>query len=327
MNRRTIIILVVALLIVVCMSIAGYFFFSSPSGQAWERDWIGNPIGLTAIATVGAAVGTVSAVVVALFVTGYERRKAREEREDAQNRFEAEQRRAREVLEDERRRFQEAQEEGRRQFLASQKQTQDALEEGRRQFLEAQYAAHRPLLVPLDRHLDDIPAVIEWNASVEFINIQNAGTGVANNIWGVFMPPVSWSTTVPPQKHIHLATPLPPGAKSSEECTDTIFKWGGTIFNTYDKISEHTLGVPEERALNENFNHLEKRDWCIARLTLTCSDVFGKKHASIFDYTTMGVWVNVAFISNIEHDLGEMNEAKGIELSKGAREPSSPNPT
>jgi hypothetical protein len=94
MNTRTIIILVVTLLIVVCKGVVHYFFFSSPSGQAWEQDWIGNPIGLTAMATVGAAVGTVSAVIVALpgiqIGIQAERYRSMEEHQAAQIRFNTE---------------------------------------------------------------------------------------------------------------------------------------------------------------------------------------------------------------------------------------------
>src|SRR5437667_8551832 len=185
MNRRNMIVLVAALVVVVGIAgffigKAGYSVFSSPSGQSWVHAWIGDPVGLTAIATFALTIATLGAVLIALYGIRDERIRAKEEREEAQTRFERE-----------RNDFRAAQDETRRQFLASQQQTQDALGEGRRQFLEAQYATNRPLLVPLERHLDDIPTVIEWNGSVEFINIQNAGTGVATNIWGVFMPPVS----------------------------------------------------------------------------------------------------------------------------------------
>jgi hypothetical protein len=302
-----VIILGSALLIVV-VGIAGYLFFSSTSGQAWERDWIGNPIGLTAIATVGAAVGTVGAVLIAIYGTRFERRKAREEREETERRFTAEQQRAREVLEDERRRFQEAQEEGRKQFLASQKQTQDALEEGRRQFLENQYATNRPLLIPVPTEevlpRGASPHSIDWSLQVKHIRIQNVGTGVATNIWGVLMPPDPIPTSH--QYHARLGTPLPPESYSSEDNFGTYFM-KGSILDCNDQIGGHTLCVPKERIGGEGRGELIR-----ARLTLTCFDIFGRKHASIFDFTTEGKWVNVAFIHNIEHDLGEMNRANGI---------------
>jgi hypothetical protein len=326
MKKHTVIATLLPVFVLVVGVVIGYLL--TPSGQAWAHDWVANPVGLTATATVGAVIATFCAVLVALFGMRNERIKAQADRKEAQEQFLAEQRRAQETLEDERRRFKEAQEvererfkaervefekaqeEGRRQFLSSQKQTQDALEEGRRQFLEAQYATNRPLLVPLARHLNDIPTEIEWDHSVQFINIQNGGTGVATNIWGVLMSPISWSSIIPSQYHIRLPTPLLPGAKSSEDPTDTMFKQGRTIFNSYEKIGEYSLGVPEERAAEENI--FKRRDRCIARLTLTCSDIFGRKHASIFDYTIWGEWINVDFLPNIEHDLGDMNEAKGV---------------
>src|SRR6266702_5012491 len=97
-NKRIIIIALIVVIVLVVGFIIGLL--------AWMgRSWLGRPDGLTAIFTVFAGVGTVGAVIVALFDIGNERKRAQEDRVEAQRRFEE-----------------------------SQKQTQDALEEGRRQF-------------------------------------------------------------------------------------------------------------------------------------------------------------------------------------------------
>ena len=231
------------------------------------------------------------------------------EREEAQRRFWEEQARAREALEEDRRRFQEAQAESRRQFLVAQRQIREAYEEGRKQFLEVQYAQYRPLLVPLFADRGEPPITIDWSTEDKLMRVQNVGTGVATNIWGVFMP--STRNGAIPQYSKHFPVPIYAGESlSSAVPYSQYFTRGGTIFDGDDKIDEHSLCVPEERAPAQNSNHSSRRDRCIARLTLTYHDIFGRKHASIFDLTQSGGWVEIAMLPNITHDLGDLDEAK-----------------
>ena len=326
-------------LLYISVIILWYFWLAHiPAVQAWVHDWGGKPDGVTALATLGAAVGTIGAVLVALYVTRYERIKAREDREDAQKRFTEEQTQAQKALDDERQRFddaqaaaqerfkvereqfEKAQEESRRQFLEAQKQAQEAQEEARRQFLEAQYAASHPLIVPIVpeagfEQLSKLQAQFPWNAPFVDIKIRNVGTGIATNVWGVVMPSEPMPNSAFQFSHRY-ACPL-----SVNEEEVAYFTKGGTLFTCDDKIGQYTLCVPKERAPEEGFaNTNDRRDRCVVRLTLTYADIFGRKHASIFDYTLTNMWVCVAFIPDIEHDLGEMDEVMEIMMLSSAHE-------
>ena len=124
------------------------------------------------------------------------------------------------------------------------------------------------------------------------------------------MPPTQNGST--PQYSKHFPVPIYAGESlSSAVPYSQYFTRGGTTFDGDDKIGEYSLCVPEERAPEQNFNQSDRRDRCIARLTLTYHDIFGRKHASIFDLTQTGGWVEIAIIPNIEHDLGDLHEAKG----------------
>lgn len=220
-----------------------------PSVGAWIHDWLGNPIGLTAIATVGTAIGTIGAVMIALYGTRNERRKAQEDRE-----------------------------EGRRQFLASQRQTQDALEEGRRQFLETQYAANKPLLV------------LEHDIGSSGFLIRNCGTGIAMNIMLSY-----WNHGERILNIGSLVTAIP--KKEFKAWSRNYFsKINNLTIN--DKIGEYTLGVPR-----------------VYRYILTYIDIFGRKHASVFEEVTdltlrIQAFLFVAFLNDIPLDIRDLIETR-----------------
>ena len=90
------------------------------------------------------------------------------------------------------------------------------------------------------------------------------------------------------------------------------FKVGGTLFDNQDLISGVSFSVPKERAPESDFHDPRaRRDRCMARLTLTCVDVFGLKHASIFDLTQIGEWVCVAVKNEIAKDIRDLDTEKG----------------
>ncbi|MCL5997228.1 MAG: hypothetical protein M1546_14410, partial [Chloroflexi bacterium] len=144
------------------------------------------------------------------------------------------------------------------------------------------------------------------NASERPIDIQNVGTGVANNVWGVMLPYVEPTNQVPPQLSMRNSVPLPAGAIKT-----MLFTAGGTVFDNQDLISGAPFSVPKDRAPESGFPDLRvRRDRCVARLTLTCADVFGLKHASIFDLTRMGEWVCVGVWNDIAKDIRDLDMEK-----------------
>jgi hypothetical protein len=177
-------------------------------------------------------------------------------------------------------------------------QAEKAQAEGRRQFLEVQYNASRPLLVPAAADLSEIreleePITFEWNSEV-FVTIQNVGAGVATNIRMLALP------AAPAPEDIYayvcrLGSPLP----LNGGLVKVYLRPDATRYHEGESLQGHALYLPAERA--EHF---------LARLSITYQDIFGRKHASIFDLSHWGVWDHVAFLPYIKRDLAEIEAAQ-----------------
>lgn len=170
---------------------------------------------------------------------------------------------------------------------------QEALE-AQRQTQEAQYDLQRPLLRPKET------ANLFWSRDrqIEFSRpimqeIENFGLGIALNINGVIFG-------LPGSNHMTLYTPeeLPSG-KPSKLSGKSI---GGLALKETMKIKDYPLVAPEEPK-DDNGQPLY---W--ARLTLTYHDIFGRKHASIFDCRGQDTWEPVVFLKNIPADLDDLHQ-------------------
>ncbi|MGZ6375557.1 MAG: hypothetical protein ACXWPI_12660 [Ktedonobacterales bacterium] len=51
----------------------------------------------------------------------------------------------------------------------------------------------------------------------------------------------------------------------------------------------------------------------LARYTITYHDIFGRRHAAIYDYDSQHRWRSVAFLTNIPQDLEELNRQQHIQ--------------
>ncbi len=186
------------------------------------------------------------------------------------------------------------------------KQAQEAIEENRSQFLEAQFNASRPLLVPISTDpggQDEMeePATIDWDAAQMFVTIQNVGTGIATNIWISFLPPAPMPSDSS-QYVSRLGSPVTAGGEPFK----VYLQQGMSLFGESDSLNEHSLCVLPGRATGST----NQRNRFIARMCMTYQDIFGRKHASIFDMSDRGIWINMAFLTNIERDLGEIDAIK-----------------
>jgi hypothetical protein len=184
-------------------------------------------------------------------------------------------------------------------------QAEKAQRQARRQFLEAQYSANRPLLVPAAADLSEIreleePMTFVWDSSNVFVTLQNVGNGTATNIWIAVLPPLP-APDAASQYLCRLGTPLPAGS----DPVKVYLRQSAPVFSEDQSIKGHALHIPPERAAGpaDTANHF------LARLSITYQDIFGRKHASIFDLSDWGIWVNVAFLPNIEHGLAELQAA------------------
>jgi|GEM_PF-3503323 len=185
-------------------------------------------------------------------------------------------------------------------------QAEKALGEGHQQFLEAQYNASRPLLIPVVPDMSEQsdveePITFDWNATPFFVTIQNVGAGIATNIWIAILPPAPLPDSTY-QYVSRLGSPLP----SESGPVKVYLRQGDALFRESDSLQKYTLAIPPDRVAGPT----ERADRFLARLSITYQDIFGRKHASIFDLSDRGIWVNVAFLRHIARDLGDIDAAK-----------------
>lgn len=172
-----------------------------------------------------------------------------------------------------------------------------------RQARDAQRALARPVLVPAN-----IPQskYVEKGEATN-LDIQNVGSGVANDVWVVLFPysdPLPW---VPTQLSLRDHLPLRP-----EERRRMPIAPGGTTFTSRDRIGRVSLTVPPELARESGFpNPHDRRERVVARLTLSCRDSVGLKHAFIYDLDWLDHWVLVSTGPLIRKDLRDLDAEKG----------------
>ncbi len=180
--------------------------------------------------------------------------------------------------------------------------TQFGIQASQSQARESQYASARPILVPTEI----ISLEKLWEESFRDIEIKNVGTGVALNVAGVLLPPPMQTAGVPPQLSTRSTRPI-----AANEPTKLRFDHGGTIFTGEDCIAGIYLGVPVSIAPEEGLpSPLRRKYRAEARLTLSYSDLFHRKHAVVYDFDTTGHWVAVAILEDIPEDLNDMDAKK-----------------
>jgi hypothetical protein len=196
--------------------------------------------------------------------------------------------------------------ESRAQIIASQKIVQDALAQSRTQSLETLYALNRPILaprMPLSLRNNDL----DWDSQHYTVKVRNVGTGVALNVWGVLLPPKQAETVDPPRQYC-LKSHAP--ISQEDKDIDTYFL-EEKIFRG-DEMIAHREGTTEQYSLcppsvDLPQDSVDGRLGYVARLTLTYRDVFGRKHASIYDHTDRHRWKFVVHLDDIRNDLEDMH--------------------
>jgi hypothetical protein len=192
------------------------------------------------------------------------------------------------------------------QIIASQKIAQEALAQSRAQSLATLYALNCPILAPrtpLSLRNNDL----DWDSQHYTVRIKNVGTGVALNFWGVLLPPKQAKTVdLPRQYCLRSHTPVSQGDKD----IDTYFLSGEILFRS-DEMIENRDGTTKQYSLYPPSIDLppdgvDGQNGYVARLTLTYRDVFGKKHASIYDHTNRHRWKFVVHLDDIRNDLEDM---------------------
>jgi hypothetical protein len=165
----------------------------------------------------------------------------------------------------------------------------------------------RPVLYPvgdLEKIIDRSAGKhhIKWEyQNQEIDGLRNIGVGPAFNIYGIlFGPPVN---SQPPRMRyvVWNYPPLTPGVSG-----DTIALLPGSNISSDTTIKGYTLYVPDD----------EDHVGVIARFTFTYHDVFGRKHASIYDYHSQIGWMSRGHFSDIEKGIYELDrETPGTKQS------------
>jgi hypothetical protein len=185
-----------------------------------------------------------------------------------------------------------------------------SIAESRDQAQFTQRSLNRPLIIPISLLK---PADLS-DQSMYDIDFRNVGHGVANNIRGLLMSTVQEAASAPQKYSVRSPLPLAPG-----DTAPMRFSEGGTLLIHKDNIRGVSLSLPQELVLEDGIpNAVDRRDRVIARLTITYSDIFGKYHASVYDYasvyghTKTEQWVSVANLDDITQDLVLIDKKKGV---------------
>lgn len=154
----------------------------------------------------------------------------------------------------------------------------------------------------------DNPTWLQWNAREQSLDIQNIGTGVALNIVSVLYGPEALVLPGNTQKRDNMArnehwtawdcNPISPGQHEIVPYTigaSMFIEGNKRIQNCSFNASPHPF-----------FNPIDPEPTYLCRVTTTYHDVFGRKHASIFDVDSQYRWRMVACLENIKIDLFDL---------------------
>jgi len=166
----------------------------------------------------------------------------------------------------------------------------------------------RPVLYPvgdLEKIVDRSAGKyhIKWEyQNQEIDGLKNIGVGPAFTIYGIlFGPPVN--SQPPRMRYVVWNYPaLTPGIPG-----DKITLSPGSHISSDTEIKGYTLYIPDD----------EDHVGVLARFTLTYHDVFGRKHASIYDYHSQIGWMSRGHFSDIKYDIYELDQqTPGAKQSK-----------
>ena len=183
-----------------------------------------------------------------------------------------------------------------------------------RETREARYDQQRPVLLPSNgghalevKHVLGYPAALyaDLRAELVTVNLANIGTGPALDVRGILCGPApgdlgevrSWRSFV-------FGVPIGSGEQQSIGIAQGgIDIPGSALTGRQKKYTLYAPPLPDPSRLPDRVNPV-----IVARLTITCRDIFGRKHASIFDYTSEQRWVSVdeGFFPDIPRDLGDL---------------------
>jgi hypothetical protein len=171
----------------------------------------------------------------------------------------------------------------------------------------------RPVLVPVGKPVfqEDHDNWLKWGENEQPLTIRNLGTGTAFNVAGVLYGCAAYLHDLPtgrklvpnsPNTHwtCWLGVPIAP----SEEVHSSFRLGHGSFMHGNDQIGDYPLNAPDEAI--PGATALQGVLWKIARVTITYTDIAGRKYASIFDYVHDRGWHMVSMLRDIDRDLHDL---------------------
>lgn len=167
---------------------------------------------------------------------------------------------------------------------------------------EQKFNDARPVLVPSSqlnslKLSDGTPSLAFGTSQTLFFDgLKNIGKGPALNIHGIFFPSIDHK--FPPQNRQVFWNQA--AISFGESTQNQIVLGRGIQLNGTEEIAKGcSLYAPSSK----------KEIGIEVRLTLTYHDVFGRKHASIYDYSSQRGWLSKGHFPGITLDLWEADDA------------------
>lgn len=145
------------------------------------------------------------------------------------------------------------------------------------------------------------PWHIDWSQRTFELEICKLGPGMVDTICGALLPPLSPKVKTLSERYYLWLAPLFRPEESKRLVTMT---QAGLWFSQDTCIEGYTFAAPPVPS------YLEMQGgapYVVARLTLTCHDIIGGKHASIYDYHAFNGWQRVAFMADIPADIPDLD--------------------
>jgi hypothetical protein len=191
--------------------------------------------------------------------------------------------------------------------------TQEQVAVGQRQVDLSQrelFATQRPILVPTASlaSMGSEGAYLELDAATIAVTagVRNVGPGTALNVRLVLFgrAPTSAPSVRPSRRSAWSLPPLPAG-----EQTSIALEVGGSLMDGAERINDEALltlfAAPMPSRSEVNFSAIYV---ALGRLTMTCSDIYGRKHAAIWDIDQQQHWHVVGYREDIPADLNDLQE-------------------
>lgn len=157
---------------------------------------------------------------------------------------------------------------------------------------EDRFNQRRPLLIPTgELGIVDSMGDVSWMAGQTTIQVQNVGAGVALDVAGLLLGPHD----LPMSCRYTGWHPIPVPPVLTDHTI--ALRGGASMIPSRATIDAHMLCAPDAPSSSDML--IGGATWRVLRLTLTYRDIYRRKHAAIFDYTSMRRWETVTIVENI----------------------------